>query len=39
MFTGSQAQLRKGAGFTPVHLDAAAAEPRRVATTAAPARD
>ena len=39
MFTGSQAQLHKGAGFTPVRLDAAAAEPRRVATTTTPARD
>jgi hypothetical protein len=39
MFTGSQAQLHKGAGFTPVQLDTAAAEPRRVATTATPARD
>lgn len=38
-FTGSQAQLRKGTGFTPVQLDTAAAEPRRVAITAAPARD
>ncbi|HLH89946.1 MAG TPA: DUF2865 domain-containing protein [Xanthobacteraceae bacterium] len=35
MFTGSQAQLHKGAGFTPVRLDqtAAAAEPRRIAAT------
>jgi hypothetical protein len=39
MFTGSQAQLRKGAGFTPVQLDRATAEPRRVATTATPPRD
>jgi hypothetical protein len=39
MFTGSQAQLRKGVGFTPVQLDQAPAAPRRVATTTAPARD
>jgi hypothetical protein len=39
MFTGSQAQLHKGAGFTPVQLDQATAELRRVATTATPPRD
>ena len=33
-FNGSQAQLRKGAGFTPVQLGDIAGEPRRVATTA-----
>ena len=33
-FTGSQAQLRKGTGFTPVRLDDATAERRRIATTA-----
>jgi hypothetical protein len=34
-FNGSQADLRKGGGFTPVQLGAVAGEPRRVATTGA----
>jgi Protein of unknown function (DUF2865) len=33
-YTGSQAQLRKGTGFTPVRLEDATAERRRIATTA-----
>jgi hypothetical protein len=34
-FNGSHTELRKGKGFTPVQLDTAAGEPRRVATTGA----
>lgn len=34
-FTGSQAALRQGAGFTPVPREGLAGEPRRVATTGA----
>ncbi len=34
-FNGSQADLRKGGGFVPLQLGAAAGEPRRVATTGA----
>jgi hypothetical protein len=33
-YTGSQAQLRKGAGFTPVNSGEGASQPRRVATAA-----
>jgi Protein of unknown function (DUF2865) len=38
-FNGSQALLRKGAGFTPVQLGDMAGEPRRVATTASATHD